>query len=174
MHIKKLKKGFTLIELLLVIIILGILAALISGNLINSLVKGRDARRKSDLQNIQKAVEMYYEDNRTYPDTNTLNTAITSAGELCYPGAGGTPDCATKVYMFKVPNDPSYNTANSSGPKYYYTTTDATNQHYELFSQIENTQDKGEGVKQTGYTGFTTQCGGICKFGVSDSGTSLP
>ena len=44
------KKGFTLIELLIVIMILGVLAALITGNFFTSLKKGRDAKRKADLR----------------------------------------------------------------------------------------------------------------------------
>ncbi|PIP15252.1 hypothetical protein COX47_00635, partial [Candidatus Roizmanbacteria bacterium CG23_combo_of_CG06-09_8_20_14_all_35_49] len=56
------RKAFTLIELLLVIIILGVLATLIIGNFFTSLKKGRDARRKGDLEQIQRALEMYYED----------------------------------------------------------------------------------------------------------------
>jgi len=63
------KKGFTLIELLLVIIILGFLTSLIAGNFFTSLKKGRDARRKGDLEQIQRALEMYYEDNRAYPNS---------------------------------------------------------------------------------------------------------
>ena len=53
------KKGFTLIELLLVIIILGVLSALITGNFFTSLKKGRDAKRKADLEQTQRALEMY-------------------------------------------------------------------------------------------------------------------
>ena len=62
------KKGFTLIELLIVIVILGILAAFISGNFFSSLKKGRDVRRKADLSSVKKALEMYYEDHLVYPD----------------------------------------------------------------------------------------------------------
>jgi len=76
------KKGFTLIELLVVIIVLGVLAALISGNFFTSLKKGRDAKRKADLEQIQRALEMYYEDKKAYP-----TFTFPFGGKLCenYP-----------------------------------------------------------------------------------------
>ncbi len=118
---KRTLQGFTLIELLVVIMILGILAALISGNFFTSLKKGRDARRKADLEQLQRALELHYEDNRTYPQ------AIYVAG-----GALTDPETPERVYMKKVPVDPQ-------GATYgYETDTDRT--YYRLYACLENDQ----------------------------------
>lgn len=53
-------QGFTLIELLIAIAIVGILATFISGNFFNSIKRGRDAKRKSDIKTIQNSLEQYY------------------------------------------------------------------------------------------------------------------
>jgi|SRR3989339_376814 len=106
------KRGFTLIELLVVIVLLGFLATLITGNFVTSLKKGRDAKRKADLEQITRALEMYYEDNKAYPGT------VSFGGQLCAPGADG---CSTKIYMQKVPKDPlgtNYGYENSTGNYY--------------------------------------------------------
>lgn len=113
------KKGFTLVELLIVIMILGILAALITGNFFTSLKKGRDARRKGDLEQIQRALEMYYEDKKSYP----LSAALVFGSVLADPDSG-------KVYMQKVPNDPI------SGKNYQYISSDGTD--YRIYSCMEN------------------------------------
>lgn len=120
----KIKSGFTLIELLVVIMILGILAALISGNFFTSLKKGRDAKRKADLEQTQRALEMYYEDKKTYP-----TFTFPFGGKLCE-----TSSCASseKVYMQKVPNDPI------SGKTYQYLSSTGTD--YKLFACLENNQ----------------------------------
>jgi len=144
------KKAFTLLELLIAIVILGVLAALISGNFITSLKKGRDAKRKADLSNIQKALEMYYEDKKSYPDSIIFGSSLSD------PDSG-------KIYIQIIPKDPiSTNT-------YVY---QSNNTSYQLYSCIENNLDQGPGVKQDGYTG--TNCGGcgLCKYGVSSSNTS--
>ena len=63
------KKGFTLIELLIVISILGILAGLVAVNFNQARRRARDVARKSDLKQIQKAMELYKDDQtpQTYP-----------------------------------------------------------------------------------------------------------
>lgn len=119
----KKKSGFTLIELLIVIMILGVLAALITGSFFTSLKKGRDAKRKGDLEQIQRALEMYYEDKKTYP------TFIFPFGnKLCETGACGVNE---KVYMQKVPDDPI------SGKDYeYIPAVDGSN--YSIYACMEN------------------------------------
>lgn len=52
-------KGFTLIELLVVIAIIGILAVLIIIRIVNILPQSRNARRKSDIESIKKAFDIF-------------------------------------------------------------------------------------------------------------------
>jgi prepilin-type N-terminal cleavage/methylation domain-containing protein len=62
--------GFTLIELLVVIAIIGILSSVVLASLNSARAKGRDARRISDLKQLQLALELYYDANGSeYPDT---------------------------------------------------------------------------------------------------------
>ena len=62
-------RGFTLIEFLVVIAIIGILSSVVLASLNGARKKGRDARRISDLKQIELALEMYYDLNSSeYPD----------------------------------------------------------------------------------------------------------
>lgn len=66
-------RGFTLIELLVVIAIIGILASIILASLNSARQKGRDARRIADLNQYQKALTLFYDDNvQQYPTTLDL------------------------------------------------------------------------------------------------------
>lgn len=144
-------KSFTLIELMIVIALMGALTGLIIGNFTASLKRGRDAKRKGDLQSIRNAIESYYEDKKSYP------TTIVFGGKLCE-----TAPCLSseKVYMYKVPADPT------SAYSYVYQ-TDVTG-YFKLYSCIENTQDQGEGVLQSGYGATCGSCG-ACKFGIAST-----
>ncbi len=65
----KSNKGFTLIELLVVIAIIGILSSVVLASLNNAREKARDARRISDVKNIQLALELQADDNNgSYAD----------------------------------------------------------------------------------------------------------
>ncbi len=71
-----LNRGFTLMELLIVIAMLAILATAGVGSYIQSLKRGRDASRKSDIRQIQKALELYIQDQKPpeYPvDFSSIN-----------------------------------------------------------------------------------------------------
>lgn len=63
----KSSKGFTLIELLVVIAIIGILSSVVLASLNSARVKGRDAKRVSDLSQVKLALELYFDSNRQYP-----------------------------------------------------------------------------------------------------------
>ena len=61
------REGFTLIELLVVIAIIGLLASVILISLNSARKKARDVKRITSLKQLQTAVELYYDDNRQYP-----------------------------------------------------------------------------------------------------------
>ncbi|MCX6820049.1 MAG: type II secretion system protein [Candidatus Adlerbacteria bacterium] len=107
-------EGFTLIELLVVIAIIGILASIVMVNLASARKKTRDAKRISDIKNLQLSLEEYYNDNLKYPtvlgslipnylpnipyDPNGTVVCNIGSEASCYAYAalnvtGGTADC---------------------------------------------------------------------------------
>ena len=90
-------KGFTLIELLIVVVIIGILAAIAIPRFASTKGKAFDAAAKTDLRNAMTAQEAYYSDNQSYAadvadldfdGTTNVTTAVTSGD------AGGYAMCA--------------------------------------------------------------------------------
>ena len=126
---KKNKKGFTLIELLVSISIIAILTALLSANFVGARQRGRDGKRKSDMYQIQSALELYRSDNGKYPLT------IAACG-TCLSPTGTCLDSDTK-YMQKIPCDPS-------GTLVPYVYSSANGSTYTLYScLLENPSDNG-------------------------------
>ncbi len=66
-RISRTSRGFTLVELLIVIAIIAMLTAIVLTSLISSRQKSRDAHRVADLKEVQKALEIYFDTNQTYP-----------------------------------------------------------------------------------------------------------
>jgi len=117
------QKGFTLIELMVVIAIIGVLSALFINTSTINLKKGRDARRKSDLELIRSGIETYRADCNSYP------VAMPFSGTLV--GSNANINCAnTNTYISKVPQDPS----NGNGSSYLYWSDGIT---YQICTNLE-------------------------------------
>jgi general secretion pathway protein G len=113
----KKQKGFTLIELLVVIAIIGLLSTLAVVALNNARQKSRDAKRISDIKQVQTALELYYNDANGYPSTLAFGS-----GSIATAGA---------TYMALLPSNPSPRTDGPAAPpcpeaEYGYTSSGAT------------------------------------------------
>jgi len=94
---RKMSKGFTLVELLVVMAILGILAALTLTSFSSARRAARDTQRKSDLEQIRSALEMYRSDVGAYP--GTISGGIIGPGGQTYLEAMSDPD-TDKIYYY--------------------------------------------------------------------------
>lgn len=120
MHQKAKRKGFTLIELLVVIAIIGLLSTLAVVALNNARAKGRDAKRISDIKQVQTALELYFSDKNTYPAGTAVVLGSLSAQSLSGAGFTASGDVTGTTYMGKVPTNPT-----PGGADYSYTQTSA-------------------------------------------------
>jgi type II secretory pathway pseudopilin PulG len=78
------------------------LAALAVVSLNNARARARDARRVSDIKQIQTALELYYLDQNDYP----TGTGVVIGGK-CLDKNGFSDTCTDPVYMAVVPNNPA-------------------------------------------------------------------
>ncbi len=131
------KKGFTLVELLIVVSIIGVLTTLLMANFIGVRQRARDAQRKSDLRQIQSALELYRADQGSYPTTSSLS-GPNSVGN-CDSGTSikSPNNCSVSTYMTTVPKDPMGSLYFNSGN--YYFSGDGTT--YTLGACLENASD---------------------------------
>lgn len=105
------KKGFTLIELLVVVAVMGLLATLGIVSFSTATQKARDAKRKQDIISIQKALELYYGTNKSYPSTGgTWRGTGGCYGTWATTGtAAYIPDLSPQ-FIGILPKDPRPNT----------------------------------------------------------------
>lgn len=73
--IKKNNRGFTIVELLIVIVVIGILAALVIVTYNGIQQKARDTERKTDVKAVQGQLEAYWANNAKYPTLANVNDA---------------------------------------------------------------------------------------------------
>jgi type IV pilus assembly protein PilA len=106
---KTAKKGFTLIELLIVVVIIGILAAIAIPKFASTKQKAYTASMKTDLRNLVTAQEAYFSDNTSYATTTAaLSTSFhVSAGNTVAAPAATATGWSTTVTNSFVPTTAS-------------------------------------------------------------------
>jgi len=105
----KISHGFTLIELLVVIAIIGILATIVMVSLNTARSKARDARRVSDVRQMQLALQMEYDKAGSYPAA--LTTLVTDGFMNAIPL---DPD-GTNSYQYCVSATKGYHLGTKAG-----------------------------------------------------------
>jgi prepilin-type N-terminal cleavage/methylation domain-containing protein len=119
------KKGFTLIELLVVIAIIGLLSTLAVVSLNNAREKSRDAKRVSDIRQIQTGLELYYADQNGYPVAAAAITLGAAGAKVLSANhdfsVTPAPADPGTIYIGNVPANPT-----PGGAHYLYTSAAGT------------------------------------------------
>ncbi|HEY5579990.1 MAG TPA: type II secretion system major pseudopilin GspG [Rhodoferax sp.] len=97
---RRLQAGFTLIELMVVLLIIGVLAALIVPNVLDRADDARVTAAKTDVNNLMQALKLYRLDNQRYPTAEQGLQAL-----LTKPTTAPVPP-NWKSYLDLLPNDP--------------------------------------------------------------------
>jgi general secretion pathway protein G len=124
--------GFTLIEIMVVVVILGILAAIVAPNVISRIDDAAINRAKQDIRGIESALKLYYMDNSRYPSTDQGLEALTTRPN------DPTVRNWRGPYLDKLPRDPWNNT--------YLYLYPGRHGEFDVFTYGADGQPGGEGI----------------------------
>ena len=125
------EQGFTLLEIMVVVVIIGLLAAIVVPNFVGNIDKAAMSRAKQDIRGIETALNLYRLDNFRYPSTSDgLQALVTNPGESIAPN--------WKAQLRKLPMDPWNHPYQYAYP----------GQHgeFDVFSFGADGQEGGEGI----------------------------
>jgi len=127
-------RGFTLIEIMVVVVILGILAAIVVPKLLDRPDQAKVTKAKVDMKGIEEALGMYKLDNGFYPSTEQgLDALVTK------PETGRIPAKYPEgAYLKKLPLDP-WNTP------YVYLSPGLHSKDFDMISYGADGEPGGEG-----------------------------
>jgi general secretion pathway protein G len=127
-------RGFTLIEIMVVVIIIGLLAAVIVPTVISKVDDARVAKAKQDIQSLETALTMFYMDNSKYPTSEQgLNALVQQPTDPTIKNwkPGG--------YIERVSKDPW-------GNDYQYVFPGTHGKAYDLYTLGADGQPGGDGI----------------------------
>jgi general secretion pathway protein G len=130
---RRVAAGFTLIEIMVVVVILGILAALVAPNVIRRIDDAQIAKAKQDIRNYETGLNLFRMDNFKYPNTEQgLQSLVTKPGDTTIRNwrEGG--------YVQGMRKDPW-------GFDYHYDNP-GTHGEYDLYTLGADGQEGGEGI----------------------------
>jgi general secretion pathway protein G len=129
----RIERGFTLIEIMVVVVIIGLLAAIVAPNLIGNIDRAAVSRTKQDIRSIETALNLYRLDNFKYPSTDEGLEALVAS-----PGETSAPNWKPGGYLRRVPTD-------SWNQPYQYAYPGQRGE-FDVYSFGADGQEGGEGV----------------------------
>ena len=129
------ERGFTLIEIMVVVVILGILAAIVAPNVISRIDDAQINRAKQDIRAIESALQLYRLDNFRYPTTDQGLEAL-----VTQPADPSIRNWRKGGYLDKIPVDPW-----GSPYQYLYPGQSGTSE-FDVFTLGADVQPGGEGI----------------------------
>src|SRR5215813_5092229 len=127
-------RGFTLIEIMVVVIIIGLLAAVIVPQVMNRVDEARMTKAKADIQSLETALTMYRLDNSKYPTTDQGLQAL-----VAQPTDPSVRHWRQGGYLQRVSKDPW-------GNDYHYEAPGTHGHEYDLYTLGSDDQPGGDGV----------------------------
>ncbi len=127
-------RGFTLIEIMVVVIIIGLLAALVVPQVIDRVDEARVTKARQDIQALETALAMFRLDNSRYPTTDQGLQALVQQ-----PTDPSIRNWRPGGYIKRISKDPW-------GNDYQYVYPGTRGREYDLFSLGADGQPGGEGI----------------------------
>lgn len=127
-------RGFTLIEIMVVVVILGVLAAMVAPKILSRPDQAKVTVARSDIETVAQAIELYRLDNGTYPTMDQGLMALVQKPTIAPIPKNWNPE----GYLKKIPVDPW-------GNPYFYLQP-GNHGKYDLYSLGADGKEGGEGT----------------------------